>query len=152
MTHKTPMHEMTLPQARFISYTLFVLVDLVVLNLFDEYWSRVTIESFTISLGAAALLQVLVNLTIALGHRIADYIKAKPGRSAKVYRGITTYLILVGSKFVMLEAIDLAFGERVLFGGRWHGLVAFVAVLIAIIVAEAIMKMIYTRFGGRIEA
>lgn len=151
MTHKTPMHEMTLPQARFISYTLFVLVDLVVLNLFDEYWSRVTIESFTISLAAAALLQVLLKLTIALEHRIADYFKAKPGKSAKVYRGITTYLILVGSKFVMLEAIDLAFGERVHFGGRWHGLVAFVAVIIAIIVAEAIMKMIYTRMGGRVE-
>jgi NADH:ubiquinone oxidoreductase subunit K len=68
-----------------------------------------------------------------------------------VYRGITTYLILVVSKFVMLEAINLAFGARVQFVGRWHGLVPFVAVIIAIIVAEAIMTVSYKRIGGRVE-
>ena len=56
-----------------------------------------------------------------------------------------TWAILVISKFVMLEAVDLAFGERVHFGGRFHGLVAFVAVIIAIIVAEAVVKRIYRR-------
>jgi len=136
-------HELTNPQALYVSYTLFVLVDLVVLNLFDEYWDLVTIESFTVSLAAAVLLQVLLKLTIGLEHRVASYFKGKPGKSAKIQRGVTTYAILVASKFAMLEAVDLAFGERVHFGGRFHGLIAFVAVIIAIIVAEAVIKKIY---------
>ncbi len=44
-------------QQLFIRYTLAVLVDLTVLNLFNEYWNFVYIEFFTISLLTAVLLQ-----------------------------------------------------------------------------------------------
>ena len=152
MTDQPTTHVLNTSQARFISYTIFVLVDLTVLNLFDEYWDLVTIESFSISLAAAFLLQVLLKLTMALEHRIASYFKSKPGKSAKIYRGLATYAIIVGSKFVMLEAVDLAFGERVRFGGPYHGLIPFVVLIIAIIVAEARLKKIYRRLGGRIVA
>ncbi len=47
-------------QALFIKYFFAVLVDLTVLNLFVEYWHVVEIDSFTISLLAAALLQLLL--------------------------------------------------------------------------------------------
>ncbi len=152
MTDQSATHVLTTPQARFVSYTIFVLVDLTVLNLFDEYWDLVSIGSFSISLAVASLLQVLLKLTMALEHRIAHYFKSKPGKSAKIYRVLTTYAIIVGSKFVMLEAVDLAFGERVRFGGPYHGLIPFVALIIAIIIAEAIMKKIYRGLGGRIVA
>ncbi len=46
-------------QQLFITYTLAVLVDLTVLNLFNEYWDFVYIEFFTISLLTAVLLQFL---------------------------------------------------------------------------------------------
>jgi hypothetical protein len=141
----TKAHELTKRQALFVSYTLFVLVDLVVLNLFDEYWDLVTIESFTVSLGAALLLQVLLKLTIGIEHRVARHFKSKPGSSAKIQRVVVTYAILVGSKFVMLEAVDFVFGERVVFGGRFHGLIAFVGVIIAIILAEAVLRAIYRK-------
>ncbi|MEZ8352506.1 hypothetical protein AB6C45_14675 [Vibrio splendidus] len=127
------------PQRLFVGYTLAVLVDLVVLNFFDEYWDFVNIESFTISLIAALLLK----LSIGLEHKIAEHFKSKPGTAPKVYRAITTYIILVGSKFVMLEAINLLFGDKVSFTGPWGGVVAFFAVVFTILVAEVIVSKIY---------
>lgn len=47
-------------QRLFIRYTLAVLVDLTVLNLFNEYWDFVYFEYFTISLLTAVLLQFLL--------------------------------------------------------------------------------------------
>lgn len=34
------------PQRFFVGYTLAVLVDLTVLNLFNEFWQYITVESF----------------------------------------------------------------------------------------------------------
>jgi len=136
-------YELNNPQRLFIRYTIAVLVDLTVLNLFDEYWALVTIGSFTISLAAAFLLQVLLRLAISLEHRIAAHFKGKEGVAPKIYRGVSTYGILVGSKFVMLETVDLAFGDRVEFSVPYHGVVAFFAVIITIILVEVIIGKIY---------
>jgi hypothetical protein len=130
-------------QQLFFRYVFFVLVDLTVINLLDQYWDLVFIESFSISLLAAMLLQVLLQLTMAIEHRIADYFKKKPGISAKVYRGLATWAVLFGSKLVILEAINIAFGQSVLFGGPMHGLIAFIVVVLAIIIAEQIMLRTY---------
>lgn len=131
------------PQRLFVGYTLAVLVDLTVLNLFDEYWDFVNIESFTISFAAAILLQLLLKLSINAEHRIADYFKSKPGTAPKIYRGLSSYAILVGSKFVMLEAINLMFGDKVSFSGPLNGVVAFFAVVFTILVAEIVVSKIY---------
>ncbi|MEZ9048807.1 MULTISPECIES: hypothetical protein [unclassified Vibrio] len=136
------------PQRLFVGYTLAVLVDLVVLNFFDEYWDFVNIESFTISLIAALLLK----LSIGLEHKIAEHFKSKPGTAPKVYRAITTYIILVGSKFVMLEAINLMFGDKVSFTGPWGGVVAFFAVVFTILVAEVIVSKIYFALDEKQES
>ena len=47
-------------QRMFLRYYTGFLMDLVVLNLFAEYWSLVTVDTFTTSLWAALLLQVLL--------------------------------------------------------------------------------------------
>ena len=51
-------------QRLFLRYFTGILIDLVVLNLFAEYWGDVHVSSFTISLLAAILLQVLLKATI----------------------------------------------------------------------------------------
>ncbi len=130
-------------QRLFIRYTLAVLVDLTVLNLFNEYWDFVYFEYFTISLLTAVLLQFLLQVTIAIEHRVADYFKAKTGLWAKVLRGLSTWAILFASKLVILEAINFAFGDSVVFSGPIHGLVAFIIVVIAIIFAERAIMRIY---------
>ena len=126
-------------QRLFLGYTLFILVDLTVLNFFAEYWYRVEIDSFTTSLLAAALLQVLLRLTLALEHRVADYFKEKGGKGAKAKRLVTSWLVLLVSKFVILEAIDIVFGDRIEFGG----VIPFIIVVIAIIATEAMLSKIY---------
>lgn len=132
-------------QRLFLLYVLFILVDLAVLNLFDEYWDRVHIESFTISLLAAALLQVLLRLTLRVEHKIADYFKSKGGKGAKAKRLFASWLVLFGSKFVILEAIDIVFGDSVDFGG----VIPFIVVVVAIILTETILSKIYAMLGGK---
>ncbi len=143
MSKENKVYGFNTPQRLFVGYSLAVLVDLVVLNFFDEYWEYVNIESFTISFAAAILLQLLLKFSIGLEHKIANYFKAKEGLAPKIYRGLSTYVILVGSKFLMLEAINLMFGDKVSFTGPWHGVVAFFAVVFAILIAETIVSKIY---------
>lgn len=134
-------------QQLFIRYFTAILIDLTVLNLFDEYWDLVVIESFTISLLAALLLQVLLQITLRIEHRIAAYFKSKPGTSAKVMRVLSAWAVLFGSKFVILEAINMAFGDQVLFMGPYHGIVAFIAVIVVMLVAEVTVLRINKRLG-----
>ena len=46
-------------QRYFVRYLTAILIDLLVLNLFAEYWQHVAVSSFTVSLLVAALLQLL---------------------------------------------------------------------------------------------
>jgi hypothetical protein len=130
-------------QQLFVRYFTAVLVDLTVLNLFNQYWDLVVVDTFMISLLAAVLLQVLLKVTLAIEHRIAAHFKAQSGTRAKILRVLSAWTILFGSKLLILEAIDLAFGDSVEFGGPVHGLVAFIVVVIAILGAEALIKWVY---------
>ena len=114
-------------------------MDLTVLNFFDEYWSEVEIDSFTTSLLAAGLLQLLLKLTLAVEHRTANYFKDQTGKSALAKRLFASWLILFGSKFVILEVVNLVFGARVEFGG----VIPFIVVVFAIMITELIIGRIY---------
>jgi len=130
-------------QRLFIRYTLAVLVDLTVLNLFDQYWDHVYVESFSISLLAALLLQFLLQLTLVVEHKVANYFKSKEGIKHKIARGLSTWAILFLSKLMILEAINFSFGDSVLFTGHVHGLIAFIIVVVAMIIAEQIVTRVY---------
>ena len=130
-------------QRGFMRYLTATLVDLVVLNLFVQYWGHVEADTFMITLAAAVLLQVLLKLTILLEHRVAAFFKARPGGFNKFLRYFTAWLILFGSKFVILEALILAFGDRLGFGGPWHGVVALIVVVVAMLAAEAAIVKLY---------
>ncbi len=134
-------------QRLFIRYFTAILIDLVVLNLFVEYSEYVEIDSFTISLLAAILLQVLLKLTIAVEHRVAAYFNAKKGGFARFMRFFTAWLVLFGSKFVILEALVFAFGDKVYFGGPFNGLVVLIAVIIVMLVAEEVIVRLVRRLA-----
>jgi hypothetical protein len=136
-------------QRLFVRYLMATLIDLTVLNLFDEYWDRVVVDSFTISIIAAILLQVLLKATLALEHKVAAYFNSKSGRVAKFLRFFTAWLILFGSKFVMLEAIDIAFGDDVEFTGALHGVVAFIVVVVVMLAAEELVARFYRRLARK---
>jgi hypothetical protein len=138
------------PSARqrvFMRYLTATLVDLAVLGLFVEYCESVSADSFTVLLLAAVVLQVLLKLTIVLEHRLAAFFTARPGGFNKFMRFFSAWLVLFGSKFVILEALALGFGDRLRFGGPFHGIVALIAVVVAMLVVEAILVKFYRRLA-----
>ena len=134
-------------QRTFLRYFTATLVDLVVLGLFVEYWKHVEADSFAVLLLASVLLQVLLKLTIALEHRVAAFFNARPGGFNRFMRFFTAWLILFGSKFVILEAVVFAFGDRLRFGGPFHGVVALIVVVVIMLVVEALLVKLYRRMG-----
>ena len=135
-------------QRTFVRYFTAILIDLVVLNLFVEYSKHVNLESFTMSLLAAVLLQVLLKVTLAIDHRVAAYFKARPGRLMTFFRWFFAWVVLFGSKFVILEALSFTFGDKVRFEGPWHGIVALIIVLVVMLVAEELAARLYRRLGN----
>ena len=140
-------HTPSAKQRAFSRYLTATLVDLVVLNLFVEYWDQVTASSFTITLIAAVILQVLLKLTIVLEHRAAAFFNARPGGFNKFMRFFTAWLILFGSKFVILEALVFALGDKLRFGGPFHGIIALIVVVVVMLVVEVILVKVYRRLG-----
>jgi membrane protease YdiL (CAAX protease family) len=134
-------------QRLFLRYFTGILIDLVVLNLFVEYSDYVEVDSFTTSLLAALLLQVLLKLTIAIEHRVAAQFKKKPGKFWKFMRYFCAWLLIFGSKFVILEALAVFFGDKVQFGGPFHGLVVLIVVVIVMLLVEEIIVRIYRRLA-----
>lgn len=134
-------------QRLFLRYFTAILIDLVVLNIFAEYWRHVAIHSFTMSLFAAVLLQALLKMTLAIEHRVADYFNSRQGASARVMRFASAWAILFLSKFVILGAVNFAFGDSIEFSGPVHGVVAFIVVVVVMLAAEEAMVRFYRRLA-----
>lgn len=144
-------HESTSQQITFIRYFTAILTDLVVLGLFNQYWDRVEISSFTVALAAAILLQILLKFTVFLEHKAGSYINKNSVKGAKFKRILTAWAILFISKLIILEALNIAFGDDLNFIGRWHGLVPFILVVLVIFVAEALVNWFYRILGDKTE-
>jgi len=140
-------HTPSLRQRVFLRYLTATLVDLVVLGLFVEYWEYVSADSFTVILLAAIVLQVLLKLTIVVEHRVAAFFNARPGGFSKFMRFFCAWLVLFGSKFVILEALVFAFGDRLKFSGPFHGIVALIVVVVVMLVVEAVLVKLYRSLG-----
>jgi hypothetical protein len=130
-------------QQLFLRYFTAVLVDLAVLNFFAEYWDKVTITSFGVSLFVAIVLQVLLKMTISLEHRIAEYFKSHQSLKMKISRILSTWFILFSSKFVMLGVLQFIFADAIIFSGAYHGVVAFIIVVFAILITEYLITRLY---------
>lgn len=136
-------------QKLFVRYTLAILIDLVVLGLFNQFWDRVHIEAFSVALMAAALMQLLLQATFKVEHYVSDYFKAKPGAAARGAYFVSVWFILFVSKFIMLGAIEIAFGGQIHFDGRFHGAVPFIAVVAVMITAEELVVRVYRHLGDK---
>lgn len=134
-------------QRLFVRYFTAILIDLVVLNLFVEYSGKVFIDSFTVSLLAAILLQVLLKLTIVVEHWVANFFNARPGPINKFLRFFCAWLVLFGSKFVILEALTLVFGDRVRFEGAFHGMLTLIIVVVTMLIAEEAIVRLYRKLN-----
>lgn len=120
-----------------------ILVDLVALNLLAEYWDRVSIANFSTSLIAAILLQLLLQATFVIEHHVAARFAGKSGGLWTALRFFSAWLVLFGSKFVMLGAIDRLLGDAVHFGGPMHGVGTFIVVVVVMLAGEELVTRIH---------
>jgi FlaA1/EpsC-like NDP-sugar epimerase len=127
-------------QLVFFSWTKDVLIYIIVLNLFVEYNSKIIIDSFTISIFTAVLLKILLEIILKLEHQVAAFFKGR-----KVLQIFFAWIILFGSKFVILEIVDFVFGEHVELGK----FVDVIVLVIALMVAREIFQQIYLALGER---
>ena len=138
-------------QRLFMRYFTAILIDLVVLNLFVEYSGKVFVDTFTTSLLAAIVLQVLLKLTIVCEHKVLDWFKGRVGAWMTFLKFFCAWLILFGSKFVILEALAQVFGENVRFDGRWNGIITLIVVVVVMLVVEELIVRLYRSLGDKAE-
>lgn len=134
-------------QSLFLRYYTGFLIDLVVLNLFEEYSKFVIIESFTVSLIVALILQVLLKFTITLEQWFASFFIARSGAMVRFMRYFGAWAILFLSKIVILGIVSFAFGDNVYFGGPLNGAVVFVAVVVTMLASEEVVLKFYRWIG-----
>lgn len=142
--------EATLPSDRQRLFVLFftgTLVDLVILGLFAEFSSNVRVDSFSTALLAAVVLQILLKLTIVVEHRVLARFKGKEGTGWKALKFFVAWLILFGSKFVILEALTTVFGDRVSFEGMWHGILWLIAAAVTMVIVEELIVRFYRKLA-----
>ena len=113
-----------------------VFVYVVVLNLAVEYVPSVISENFTLSLLTAALLKITLELVILAKNRILKRLRAATTRRAKSIAGLLLWVVAAGSKVVVLELVDLVFGDAVSLGG----FVSVTLLVIALLVSRAAVR------------
>ena len=113
-----------------------VFVYVTVLNLAVQFIPAVISESFTMSLLTALLLKVVLEVVVALKDRVKSRFRAAPAWWGKVLALVGLWLVLVGSKFVVLEVVALVFRDYVSLGGFWA-------------VTGLILALMLARFGVR---
>ena len=139
MPNEKPIATMpTRRQLIFASWTKDVLIYIIVLNLFVEYNPKIIIDSFTISIFTAILLKILLEVILKLEYKVSEVFK-----SYKVLRIFLVWMILFGSKFLILEVVDLVFGDHVDLGK----FLDVILLVITLMVAREVVQRIYFSLG-----
>lgn len=87
------------------------------LNLAIEHVPSVISEGFTLSLLTAVLLKIALELVIVLKNKVLGRLRAATTRRAKVVAAMALWVVAAGSKLVVLELVDVVFGDAVSLGG-----------------------------------
>jgi hypothetical protein len=140
MTATTPdSKEFSKRQILFTRYYTAILIDLTVLNLFNEYSDNVQINSFTISLLAAIVLQLMLQITFKIEHGVGSHFLKKGRKGMRIF---SAWALLFGSKFAILWVLEVFFGDQIMFLGAFHGIVTFIMVILTMLAAEALIRWI----------
>jgi hypothetical protein len=130
-------------QLVYAGWTLTLLAYIVVLNLWVEFNPSVIIDSFVISIATAVVLLVLLVSILGFEHRVKHWFAQREGTAYRVLGAASTLLILFLSKFVILEVVDVIFGEHVELGS----FVDVLALVLLLIVAQKLMVFIWDAIG-----
>jgi hypothetical protein len=126
-----------------------VFVYVVVLNLFVEYFPRVISETFTLSLLTAVLLKGVLEVVVLVKNRVKARFRQASTPTGKVVAAVMLWLVLFGSKFLVLEAVALVFGDRVSLGGFFSVTLLILALLLARAGVRRLLRRPYRRAPGQ---
>jgi hypothetical protein len=110
-----------------------VFVYVVILNLANEYFPLVITETFTLSLLTAVLLKLVLEVVVFFKDRVKTRFKSAQTIVGKVGAGLLLWALLVGSKFVVLELVAIAFAGQVQLGGFF----AVTGLIVVLLLARA---------------
>jgi hypothetical protein len=131
-------------QLLFIGTVTNVLVNVLVLNVFVQYFDKVVIDRFTISVFTAVLLTILLWLITHIEERVHHYFfDEHEGTGSRILGVAAIWAILFGSKFLILEIVDWVFGDHVELGK----LIEVILLVVAMLVANGMMQSIFRRLG-----
>ena len=134
----------TRKQEIFFSWMSDVLIYTVVLNLFVEYADAVVIDSFTISILTAVLLKILLDLVMRFEHTVHHFFAQKEGAFFKVLGTVSLFAILFLGKLLILEVVNLVFGDHVELG---H-FIEVVALVLALMITRRLFEVLFRKLGA----
>ncbi|MES1170239.1 MAG: hypothetical protein ABUL47_06085 [Leifsonia sp.] len=120
-----------------------VFVYVVVLNLAAQFVPAVIAESFAVSILTAILLKLLLDALTGLERRVSGYFRARDGAINRALGLFSVWAILFFGKFLILEVVNIVFGDEVELG---HFIEIF-ALIVTMIVVRGAMQWIYVRLG-----
>jgi len=123
-------------QPRIAAAIVDVFVYVVVLNLFVEYLPQVISETFTLSLLAAVLLKGVLEIVVAAKNRVKARFRQASTPIGKVVAAVLLWVVLFGSKFLVLEVVALVFRDRVSLGGFF----SVTALILVLLVSRAVVR------------
>ena len=136
---------LTVGQARFLSWTADLLIYVVVINLFVQFAPFVIVESFAISLLTAVFLKLLLDAILGLKKNVLGWFGRRQGARWRIGAAIAVWAIMFFSKFVIIEATHLVFGDRVILGDFFQ----IVVLILALMITRQALSLIYSRVLGQ---
>ncbi|PTC06202.1 hypothetical protein VME0621_02999 [Vibrio mediterranei] len=118
--------------------TISSIITTVVMLVLNASWDWVFIASLEVAVYASVVLTGMLKGAISLEKVMASYF-LKHKTLPKLKRGISSYIILVGSKFLAMGIIAMLFGQHVAFTGAFGGVVAFFAIIFAVLGLEGVV-------------
>jgi hypothetical protein len=108
-----------------------VLVYLVVLGVFIQLFPAVISETFLLALLTAILLKLVLEAVLWVKKRILARVRSAESFLPRIVNVIALLLVLPGSKLLVLELVDLVFGDAVRLGGFWQVTALIVVLMLA---------------------
>ena len=121
-----------------------VLVYTVVLNLFVEYVDSIVVDSFTVSLLTAIVMKGMIDGINSLVQRARQHFETNGGKAARVFFGLTAWLVMFVSKIVILLVVQIIFEDDVDLGGFLNVLILVTAMM----AARKLASVAFVRLGG----
>ncbi|MEA2024501.1 MAG: hypothetical protein U9N79_09465 [Actinomycetota bacterium] len=113
------------------------------LNLFVEYEPGVMVESFTVSILTAVLLEVLLDVVMGFEHRVHHFFEQREGAIYRVMGTVSLVVILFLGKLFILEVVNFVFGDLVELG---H-FIEVVALVLALMITRRLFHGLYLKLG-----